>query len=228
MNILAIIIAACIILLPILMVWGGIFGRMGGGGLWAQRWRANVEAKYGKGWQGSLVGRFPEMMLTLPLGLISAAGGYIALRLGFDIVLAWYWVALWAFVAWNVSYWTYEMGHGTTQNMGGYEIINGDATRVDSNEQLVRRLFPKVKRDTPLYSWLCMGYKGLLVTSPTGPLAILGAIAYPTAYWMGRRVEPSTPGMKESGNHGVAEVFAGMAVMLPASLALAILIVVCL
>lgn len=155
-----------IIILPLLMAF---LARLSGGGLFA-----------GKIWS-----RLPELLFTWPFGLCLA----VATNNSYIGLLGWIW-----------SYFAMETGHGTFYEMIGYHDFNRDPNhpdkpRVETIEKAVRPVFVFFggKIDTPLYSWVCMGFKGFLIGLPVPIFGLSLILFWPFSYWIGQRVEKYEP-----------------------------------
>ena len=118
----------------------------------------------------------------------------------------WWSLAIAFVIAWR----GFEFGHGTFYSMTGYFDHNRDENspdepRVQTLEKLVRPIYTRLGGNiyNPLYSWVCMGTKGLIMTLPLGFWALPAAILYPAAYWYGFRVEY---------NKSIAELISAMTI----------------
>lgn len=138
--------------------------------------------------------RLPELLFSLPFGYAA----YATTGRWWMGMIGW----LWSFVA-------MELGHGTVYGMSGYR--SGVAGRIQTIERLVRPIYTRLGGSIyhPLYSWLCMGLKGLLIGLPLGIFAPLIAVLWPAAYWVGHRVE-NQPEVAE----WLSGMFAGLVVFL--------------
>lgn len=100
--------------------------------------------------------------------------------------------ALLGMLAFIVTYFAFEMGHGTFYTMRGYHDHNSETgkPRIQTLEKVVRPVYQALGGDIyhPLYSWVCMGFKGLLVGIAALPFGIFLAILFPLSYWVGHRV----------------------------------------
>lgn len=74
----------------------------------------------------------------------------------------------------------FSMGHGRFYNMQG---ANLDDPKVELIEEFVQ-LFYKGDITKPLYSWYCMGVKGLGIGLICAPAGLLLALAWPLCYWI--------------------------------------------
>lgn len=99
--------------------------------------------------------------------------------IGLAAAICWGWwfafTAIW-------SYFWMQAGHGTVYNMKGW--ASRDPNRIQTIEKIIRPLFLKLGGDirTPLYSWLCMGFKGLMIGLPLFPFGLLLAVLWPASY----------------------------------------------
>lgn len=130
--------------------------------------------------------RLPEIIFAVPFG-------YCA----YHTSGLWY-VGLIGFIT---SYFAMEMGHGTIYGMTGWR--SDDPDRIQTIEKIVRPIYIKLGGNiyNPLYSWVCMGLKGLLIGLAAFPFGLLLAALWPFSYWIGHRVEK---------NPAVAEWVSGM------------------
>lgn len=140
---------------------------------------------------GGLIPKFPKSILKVMFG---AMFGIACFLLTGNVFIS----ALGALV----SSFSYALGHGTFYGMKGYESSNLE--RIEKIEYVVRPIFKFLKLNiySSLYSWICMGIKGLLIGLPLLYLAPLMAVLWPTAYWIGRIVEDE--------NNEVAEYLSGL------------------
>ena len=105
-----------------------------------------------------------------------------------------HWVA--GLLGFLVSWRGFEFGHGTFYAMIGYHDHNRDPSkpdvpRIQTLEKVVRPIYTRLGGDiyNPLYSWVCMGVKGLLIGLAAGWYGLLLAVLWPFAYWVGHRIE---------------------------------------
>jgi hypothetical protein len=150
--------------------------RASGGGLFAP-WLKNKLGSFG--------GRLPEIMFSMPFGycLYMSSGLWHVGVLG----------AIFSFLA-------METGHGTVYGMNGYH--SSQEGRIQTIEKIIRPIYLKFGGDiySPLYSWICMGFKGLLIGLAAFPFGLLLAILWPFSYWVG----------KVEGNTEISEWVSGM------------------
>lgn len=126
----------------------------------------------------------------------------------------WWTLALAFVAAWR----GFEFGHGTFFAMTGYSDHNRDENspdepRIQTLEKFVRPIYTRLGGDInkPLYSWVCMGTKGFIMTLPLGLWALPAAYLYPAAYWYGFRIED---------NKSISELISAMVIGLLVSLSL--------
>lgn len=123
--------------------------------------------------------RLPELLFAVPFGLAAYLGTGCWL------------IGILGAIA---SYYAMEMGHGTVYEMNGYfdhNRDNPDKPRVQTLEKIVRPIYVGLfKGDIykPLYSWLCMGLKGLLIGLAAFPFGLSLAFLWPLSYWISRKV----------------------------------------
>ena len=144
-----------------------------GGGLGMQELRATIDHgiknKYLRFLASSLISRAPEIAFGLVIAILSP----------YNFYLVW----LFATIA-------MELGHGNVYRMTGVDGLYVD--RPQSIEKPIRPIFQYFGGNItkPIYSWLIMGIKGLLIAAPLGPIpALANAIAWPLAYHIGHRIE---------------------------------------
>lgn len=146
---------------------------------------------------------FPSLIVTIAaanriagsgdIGNSSFVGGaliasYFGLIVGFH-----HSSILWGITA---SFWVYgwfQTGHGTAYDMGS----NPSVALSGRKAPLSYVIDPLCKAlGKPLggvfYCWVFMGLKGFLMHLPLGPWAILMAIQWPAAYWVGNCLVPKT------------------------------------
>lgn len=88
----------------------------------------------------------------------------------------------WGYLGAVWSYIWMQSGHGAFYNMKGWQ--SSDSDRMQTIEKIVRPLFLKFGGNihTPLYSWLCMGFKGLMIGLPLFPFGLFLALFWPASY----------------------------------------------
>lgn len=79
-------------------------------------------------------------------------------------------------------------GHGRFYNMKGANLSDKNPELI---EQIIAPIFTKLrlKIDKPLYSWVCMGVKGLMIGAAAGPVGFSLAFLWPLAYSVSFRVK---------------------------------------
>lgn len=190
-----------IVLTTVLMGLMALLARMGGGGWIAPK----------------LWSRLPELIFAIPFG----ASSYFLAALIYDTFgfalpdwlptglhnFIWAnqgWIpAIVGILGWQMSYWAMEMGHGTVYRMQGWD--SKDPNRVQSIERLVRLVYKGDIRK-PLYSWLCMGFKGFAIGLAAFPFGLLLSLLWPFAYYLGYKIGNTEASEKISG------AFAGLVV----------------
>lgn len=124
-------------------------------------------------WAGGNIFPLPKKFSWIPeaiMGLIIA--GAVSLHYG-----NW-----WIFAPVSVfSFFMINLGHGTIYKMTGWQ--SSDPNRKQTLEYVVRLFYKDIH--TPLYSWLCMGFKGFLIGLPLFPLGLSLSILWPVAYYLG-------------------------------------------
>lgn len=120
-----------------------------------------------------------------------------------------HWVA--GLVGFLISWRGFEFGHGTFYAMKGYSDDKNNPSRIQTLEKLIRPIYTRLGGDiySPLYSWVCMSVKGLLIGLAAGWYGVLLAIIWPFAYWVGHRVEKQ-PEVAE----WISGMFAGLIIVL--------------
>lgn len=85
-----------------------------------------------------------------------------------------------------ISYLGIQLGHGNFYAMQGSEIID----QPESIEKIIRPVcrFLRIDHTKPIYSWLCMGVKGLIIGLPAFPNGLILSLAWPFSYWLSFRV----------------------------------------
>ena len=125
-------------------------------------------------WAGGNIFPLPKKFSWLPeatMGLIIA--GAVSFHYG-----NW-----WIFAPVAVfSFFMINLGHGTIYKMTGWQ--SSDPNRKQTLECVVR-FFYRGDIHKPLYSWLCMGFKGLLIGLPLFPYGLSLAFLWPLAYYLG-------------------------------------------
>lgn len=94
-----------------------------------------------------------------------------------------YYAPLWGLAAWLAS----ETGHGRFYYMKGANINDPNPERIE--RWLVMWWYPG-DITKPLYSWVCMGFKGLLIGAAVFPFGLALGILQPLAYYIGFHVVP--------------------------------------
>lgn len=102
-----------------------------------------------------------------------------------------------------VAVWSYaamQLGHGRFYKMTGANLADPEPEEI---ERYIQKFY-KGDITKPIYSWVCMGAKGLIIGLPIGLApAVVNALLWPAAYFIGMRV------LK---NGAYAEVIAGAVV----------------
>jgi hypothetical protein len=147
----------------LLMIWCSVFARMAGGGIWTNR-PANLG----------------EALMTVMMGG--------AVMLTYDN----FWVALAAFV-W--SYLFFQTGHAVAFQMASPTApdyrAGGRTNELDKVlDPIFRALGVPLSSHNAVFCWVFMGTKGLLMTLPLGWWAALGAVLWPSGYYIGNRICP--------------------------------------
>lgn len=142
--------------------------------------------------------RIPEILFVLPFGWAA-----------YNSTGLWY-LSVAGFV---LSYFAMEMGHGTFWRMKGYDkVSNPTGARVQTIEKIVRPIYVGIFKgdiDKPLYSWVCMGAKGLLIGLAAFPCGLALALLWPLSYWLGQKLWNNTePAEWLSGGFAGAAVVA--------------------
>lgn len=121
------------------------------------------------------IGRIPEILFALPFGLAAYAWSGEPMVAGLGAV----WSFLWM-----------ETGHGTAFWMG-YCPSDARGERKQFLSPVVDAVTRAAGRDLGgvFYCWVFMGLKGLLISLPCGPWAILLAFLWPAAYQVGRYLQ---------------------------------------
>ena len=116
--------------------------------------------------------RLPELVFAWVFAIVS-------LSIGGDLITA--------LIVWVVTYFAFEMGHGTFYGMNGY--YPDYEPRKQSLEYVVRPIFKALKLDiySPIYSWVCMGIKGALIGCVSIYASIALAVLWPLGYWLGHQ-----------------------------------------
>lgn len=84
------------------------------------------------------------------------------------------------FVVWG--YIAIQLGHGRFYEMKGANISDPNL------EEIEKWLNYKGDITKPLYSWVCMGFKGLLIGLPFGFAGLANAVLWPFSYYIGMRI----------------------------------------
>lgn len=81
---------------------------------------------------------------------------------------------------WIVSYVGMQLGHGNFYQMKGVDITN------DKPEDIEKTIRPYYKASIyhPLYSWVCMGAKGLIIGLGAFPYGLALVALWPLSYWL--------------------------------------------
>lgn len=139
--------------------------------------------------------RLPELLLSLPLGYCAYA-----------TTDKWY-LGVIGFI---VSFFAMELGHGTAYKMTGYDDFGKG--RMQTLDKVLQPFYVNLGGNlkSPLYSWLFMGIKGLLIGLAAFPFGLLLAILWPLSYWLGQVVEE----LNEPVAGYLSGMFAGLLIVL--------------
>lgn len=192
----------------LLIPWMSFLARQAGGGAVATWLVYHVGTKFGAFW-GSFASRVPEIIwaITIAVMLYLRLPEIVHVWSAFDIfglhipavdlpswVIASF-AAVWSYIA-------IELGHGTFFAMKGYDSPDNPA-RKQTTEYVIQPIYELLGGDKhdPLYSWINMGFKGLLIAAPTLPYGAPLVIGWPVAYWIAFRLlkKDSAPAEMISG-----------------------------
>jgi hypothetical protein len=137
---------------------------------------------------GAAWNRIPQLEIAF-----AAPFGYVAyLSSGSPLV---------GLLGWIISYAGFQLGHGNFYQMRGVDITNDKPEHIES---LARKIYPNIY--TPAYSWICMGFKGLIIGLAAFPFGLLLGLLWPAAYFLGWKLQKNDSATAEF----LAGAFAGL------------------